>query len=257
MSIVPVLLAVGPSFQPGKAAYEQGRMQEAVASLDRAVGEAPEEAEPYLYRALARGEVGDTKGARADFEKALALRPDSAMAHYFFGDMLLSAGEIDPAESHLRRALAIDPAYAWAHYRLGDLLRKRGRLDEAIGEYERSMKSDPRGGGWHAIGDLWLDRNDRRRAAEAYEKDLMGHPECHEARVNAAATYLDEGEAWRAAAHYEASLRYHPGDERATEGLRRARRAMRVRAWLRAGAPALAAGLLLGFLAGRARRRKA
>ena len=90
-----VLLAIGPSFSPGKSAYEQGRMQEALGLLDRAVSEAPDEPDPYLYRALTRVELGDTKGARADFDRTLLLRPDSAMAHYFYGDLLLSAGELD------------------------------------------------------------------------------------------------------------------------------------------------------------------
>ena len=230
-------------------------MQEALGLLDRAVSEAPDEPDPYLYRALTRVELGDTKGARADFDRTLLLRPDSAMAHYFYGDLLLSAGELDAADLHLRRALQIDPAYAWARYRLGDLLRQRGKLTEAVASYELSAKEDPSGGGWHSIGDLWLERGDRRRASEAFEKDLLDHPECYEARVNVAAVYLRDGDPWRAAEHYAASLRYHPGDAHAEEGLRGARRTIALR-WLAVGGlPALGVGALLGFLVGRRRAR--
>jgi tetratricopeptide (TPR) repeat protein len=250
-----ILLAVGPSFAPGKSAYEQGRMQEAIGLLDRAVREAPDEADPYLYRALTREELGDANGARADFERTLVLRPDSAMGHYFFGDLLLSANELDAAELHLRRALEIDPAYAWARYRMGDLLQKRGKFAEAVAAYQASANEDPSGGGWHAIGDLWLERGDRRRAAEAFEKDLLDHPECYEARVNAAAVYLGDGDPWRAVEHYAASLRYHPGDTRAEDGLRRARRSIELRWLMTGGIPALGVGLLIGALAARLRRR--
>lgn len=255
MIALGAFLAVGPSFLPGKSAYEGGRMQEARDLLEQAVAEAPQEAEPYLYRALARVELGDSSGARGDFDRALDLRPGSAMGHHYYGDLLLSAGDLDAAELHLRRALDVDPGYARARYRMGDLFRRRGKIDEAIASYERSAREDPSGSGWHSVGDVLLERGDHARAVEAFEKDLIDHPDCYEARIDAAALYLGDGDAWRAAEHYGESLRYHPGDPRATKGLRHAHRTIAIRWLLAGGLPALGLGTLLGFVFARRGRR--
>lgn len=115
---------------------------------------------------------------------------------------------------------------------------------------------DPEGAAdWHSLGDRHLSRGDRAGALAAFEQDLFGHPECYEARINAAAIRLDDGDAWGAAEHYGVSLRYHPGDARAAEGLARARRALALRYAPFAAAPALVAGILVGVALARRRRR--
>jgi tetratricopeptide (TPR) repeat protein len=199
-------------------------MDEALPLLEQAVKEAPDEGEPYLYRALVLVEKGKMDRALADFRRALEEAPGWHEAHYHYGDALLTLGRLEEAEPQLRRALECQGRIrAWANYRMGDLLRQRGNVKGAIAAYLESVRLDPQGSGHHAIGDLRLERGEPREALAAYERDLRHHPECYEARVNVATMYLDDDRPERAARHFAASLRYHPDDPRALRGLARAR----------------------------------
>jgi len=71
----------------------------------------------------------------------------------------------------------------------------------------------------HGLGNRLLAKGDRRGAAAAYERDLLRHADCYEARINVAAIYLKIEDPARAARQYRASLRFHVEDARAYRGL--------------------------------------
>jgi tetratricopeptide (TPR) repeat protein len=58
--------------------YEQGKVNECLADLDRAVSLAPHEPEIYQNRAVALCDLGRTREASQDLQKYLELQPDAA-----------------------------------------------------------------------------------------------------------------------------------------------------------------------------------
>lgn len=83
----------------GQALAEQGRDEQALAALDRAIELDPEFFQTRLARGSLRRAAGDGDGAREDLERANALLP-TAPAHYQLGRLAEERGETDAAARH-------------------------------------------------------------------------------------------------------------------------------------------------------------
>jgi predicted O-linked N-acetylglucosamine transferase (SPINDLY family) len=81
--------------------------------------------------------------ALASYDRALALKPDYAQAHYNRGDTLHLLNRLDEALASYDRALALRPDYAEAHYNRGNVLYELKRLDEALACYDRAIAIRP------------------------------------------------------------------------------------------------------------------
>ncbi|MFN0066391.1 MAG: FG-GAP-like repeat-containing protein [Limisphaerales bacterium] len=149
----------------GKAAYEGGRPEEAVAAFARAVALQPvhPEARQNLANALLRAGRGDEAAAQA--RELLALVPNSGAGHYLLGAALLRAGrpaealpplqtakdidrtvnnvsflmarahqelgQFEPAAALFEECLQFEPEHPSAAYQLAQVLNRLGRADEA------------------------------------------------------------------------------------------------------------------------------
>ena len=89
-------------------------------------------------------EQGRPDEAIRHLRRALQLDPSLVEAAYNLGIALASQGELDEAIGHYRRAIEIDPDFAMAHNNLGAVLHSQGKLDEAIGHYREALRLDPR-----------------------------------------------------------------------------------------------------------------
>ena len=85
-------------------------------------------------------EQGKLEEAVASFEKALTFRPDFAEAHNNLGNVLRELGRSEDAIASYRKALALNPNYVQAYSNLGNALREQGKLDEAIISYQRALQ---------------------------------------------------------------------------------------------------------------------
>jgi len=103
--------------QAGRRAHEAGRLDEAIATLERAMTLAP--ASAAILRELA--------GAERD------------------------RGELDGALAHARRAVELDSSDPDAHATLGGVLEARGELEDAAAAFARAAAIDDRDG-WRARG---------------------------------------------------------------------------------------------------------
>ena len=148
----------------GFALFQQGKSQEAVVALEKAVQVDPKHWKSHNNLALASIDVGELEIAEAHYRESLALKeqpaiyndlgfvlerqglleeaaaayeksikldPGSASAHYNLGAMLARSGKFAEAERHLRAAIKADPTQAAAHRALAQVLEKLGRTDEA------------------------------------------------------------------------------------------------------------------------------
>lgn len=108
-----------------------GRTSRALAASDEAVRRSPEAAGAWINRALACLSAGDAESAAAAAETALSIDPTSPLAWQHFGSARLREGRHALAERHFRRALALAPGARDAAIGLGEVLMETDRFDEA------------------------------------------------------------------------------------------------------------------------------
>ena len=128
---------------------EQNQMQQAKASLRRAVALDPNFAPAWSSLALAIYFSGpgplyqqrDRSEALAAVRKSLAIAPNLAQAHATLASVELGNSAV--GERELRRAVALDPSYAEAWNWLGNNLHANYRYREAIAAFEQAIEVDP------------------------------------------------------------------------------------------------------------------
>jgi Flp pilus assembly protein TadD len=128
----------------GNLLLQEGRGDEALPHLIRAVEFAPESPLTHFNLGnalLARGKVA---GALSQFEIQVALQPNDAFPQYNFGLVLLNHRLAGDAMPHLEKAVQMRPESADYHLKLGDACRQTGRVAEAIGQYEKALQIRPR-----------------------------------------------------------------------------------------------------------------
>ena len=122
---------------------------------------------------LALAEATDRQGRRqeavAHLERAVELDPSLGAAHAGLARLLHASGRRGEAVDHYLRAIEIDPADAESHHALGVTLRAAGRLDEAFERLATAARLRPE---WPAplIPMVWMlvtAGPDEARAREA------------------------------------------------------------------------------------------
>jgi predicted O-linked N-acetylglucosamine transferase (SPINDLY family) len=122
---------------------DQGRLDEALAALERALRLRPDLAEIQNNLGNALRDRGRLDEALSALERAVQLRPDYAEAQNNLGNVLRDQGRLDEAIAALKRAVELRPGFAEAYSNLGNALWGRGRLDEAIAALGRAIELRP------------------------------------------------------------------------------------------------------------------
>ncbi|MGO8679115.1 MAG: tetratricopeptide repeat protein [Limisphaerales bacterium] len=157
----------------GSLLIHQDRMDEAAASLRRAVAtdEKVEGGQRFLGMILER--LGDPKGAEAAFTAAIGQRPGDAIARLFLGRLLLDQGRASEAVAHLEAACRLDPDSSNTRYvlyqaqtRAGDAEGARRSLD-ALHQLKTKEKSP-----MDAADDGQTDGPKMRGYAAAFHNDM-------------------------------------------------------------------------------------
>ncbi|HLO42336.1 MAG TPA: tetratricopeptide repeat protein [Phycisphaerales bacterium] len=168
-----------PAYIAARKLYDQGRLDDARQSLQRALQRSPADPDLNLLMGGVLVEIGQPESAVYFLERAAAAAPSSASARAVLGEAYMYSGKLDSAIKSLEHAISIDPSLYSSRINLGNIFIKKGRLDDA----ERSL----------------------REAAEL-------RPDRFEAANNLALLQLDSGRADQAAAFIRARLRARPGD---------------------------------------------
>ncbi|HEY3122045.1 MAG TPA: tetratricopeptide repeat protein [Vicinamibacteria bacterium] len=127
-------------FLLGQTALFRGRLDEAVALLQREIEVSPGDSMAF-YR------LGDAFARRLEWDAAIAslqrsiwLNPYFSGPYILLGRAFLKKGDTVTAEGMLRRAVQYDPNNKAGHYMLGQLLQQTGRAEEARRELEIAEK---------------------------------------------------------------------------------------------------------------------
>lgn len=147
-------------------------------------------------------------------QKAVRLYPDFFGAHLLLAKAHTEARRWDKAEAALRRAAEIDPRSATALISLGEVQRRRQKYAEAERSLLAGLKLDDESWQGHlALGRTYLDTGQVKKAAPHIGRALQLKPDLPEAHLLAGNILLKVGEPARALAEYEEYLRLAPSGD--------------------------------------------
>jgi protein O-GlcNAc transferase len=127
----------------GNVAFALNMIDKASRLLEEAVSADPLHADAYNNLALVRERQGRLGDADALLEKAIALNPAAALAFSNKGNVLRGLGRLDEAIDAYREAIRIAPQLAAARNGLGNALRLSERRDLAIVAFDAAIALAP------------------------------------------------------------------------------------------------------------------
>ncbi len=100
--------------------------------------------QPYVNLGNLLMEQGRTEEAIGPLEKAVALAPENGFCHLKLGIAYLRAQQLEGAQRELEKATQLEPDNAAAHYQLGKLYKAIHAPDRAKAEFERTAELQSR-----------------------------------------------------------------------------------------------------------------
>jgi len=136
----------------------EGRNQEALEVLDRALALDPRNHFGLCYRGLVQSALGRTEDALRSFDEALDIDPGFVQAHINRGNELRALRKPAEALGAHDRALKLDPLNSTAHNNRGNALGDLGQHEDALDAYRRATELDPTNARYHSNAGLALRR---------------------------------------------------------------------------------------------------
>lgn len=244
--ILEALIEVSPDCVPawvllGRLALTVPDVPAALDFFGQALLQQPENAEALAWLGDAQRRGGMVEEAQASLQRALALAPDDLIVSCKLANSYVDSGELfkakelltsvlqhfsavpelyllrgltcrqmgidQEAEADLRLCLGLAPETASALAALADICREQQKLDEAAVYVERAVRLAPDDVAvLRAQGGLCLDRKDWKEAAYFYGKVLACSPDDVIVSLNRAAALVEMGDALGAIDQLEACL---------------------------------------------------
>jgi len=198
-------------FNLGVALQSQGRLHDAVACYQKALGLNPNFAEAHNNLGLAQRKLGLLDAAVASYHQALRLNPNFAEAHNNLGNALQNQHRFEEALASYHRALQLKPNYAEAHNNLGFALQSQNRLEEALASYHRALGLNSNFAEAHYnVGNALQSQGRLDEALASYRRALQLNPNLYGAHYNLGNVLQSQGQLDEAAAAYHQALRLNP-----------------------------------------------
>jgi len=193
LSFLAVSTAVGKStgdaisfYRLGQVQFEQGKIQEAIGSL----------------------------------KKALSRNSRLAEAHDFLGIIYLQQSDPQQAAKYLRKAVAINPYYTDAHNTLGVVYTELKKYDRAIEEFETALKdrtySSPEKIHFN-MGKLYLDRGMNDEAVRSFDQAVRIKSDYLPGLLGLGQAYQSSGRLDLAKQQYQKIVRLDPKSAEAVQ----------------------------------------
>ncbi|NLS93757.1 MAG: tetratricopeptide repeat protein [Planctomycetaceae bacterium] len=154
-----------------------GHYAEARTALERAIALDPAPHEPYSNLGTALNHLGATDAASRCFEEALRRNPHDGTSCRHLGKLAEMRGESGTAEALYRRAIASPNSARAGLLGLARLLTGRKRFEEAqnvLQDATARFPNDPEM--WFQLGAAWVRVGDHAEAARQFERSLAIEP---------------------------------------------------------------------------------
>lgn len=157
---------------------DQGANTEALALLNEALDEYPEDEDLIYSRSLVHERLGQLPLAEKDLRGLLQNNPDDSRALNGLGYMLLvNTSRLDEAAQLIRRAHELEPDDAAIVDSLGWAEFKRGRTEEALKYLQQAYDKFPDPEVAAHLGEVLWTLGDKDRARGVWDKALADDPE--------------------------------------------------------------------------------
>ena len=140
----------------GSDLLRQGRVDDAIVQLQRAVHLRPDYAEAHFELAHAYLQKGDGASERAELKRVIELDPTSEVARYNLGISLFYANEVPQAREVFSQMLAQNSSSADAHVGLGLVLAAEHNDEQAVREFDTAMRLDQDTDAYYEMGSAYL-----------------------------------------------------------------------------------------------------
>lgn len=184
----------------GNLLLRLGRAEEALASFDALIAQQPGNAGAQAARAAALHMLGRLDQAVAAWDSALALDAGDAQAWYNRGNALQALGRARDALASHDKAVALRPGDVDAIYGQGNALQALGKVAEAVARYDAvlALKAD------HA--EALSSRGNALQRLGRLDEALQGHDRAVALRPASADAHYNRGAALVAAGRLEEAL---------------------------------------------------
>jgi tetratricopeptide (TPR) repeat protein len=186
----------------------QGRLEESLALLERAVACNPAAAEAYNSLGNTLNSLGRSEEAVEQYRRAVLLHENFPEAHLNLANSYKALERWQEAEAAYRAAIALRPEYAEAHTNLGIVLGRLSRPADALACFSAAVSYDPAAKlGDSNVATALTALNRHEEALPYLQRAREVQPDAPEPVFNEALVHLAMGNlelGWRA---YEARLR--------------------------------------------------
>ncbi len=195
----------------GLVLFELGRPEEAIANYRKALTIMPDLVESHYNLGNVLWKLGRLDKAQASYHEALRLKPDYAEAHHNLGNVFWVLGKEEKAEANFRQALRLKPDYADAHNNLGNVLWVLGKEEEAEANFQKAITINPNfTEAYSNLGALYHAHHRFEEAVASLHKALDLNPDYAEAYANLGLALQDQGKTDEAAKQIDLALSHKP-----------------------------------------------
>ena len=142
----------------------------AQADYQRVIGLKKHDARSYYIRGLAQYIFGRPRFAIPDLNQTIAMNPQNSMAYYWRGAARFMTGDIQGSIFDLSQSIAINPQYSYAYVERSIALRSNGNVQKAIVDLNQAIAINPRNSyAYYVLGETkrhYLD--DMQGACDAF-----------------------------------------------------------------------------------------
>ncbi len=155
--------------QLGLAAFDHGRMDEALAAFQTTRDLGPEAVEGWFNCGLVYQKIGQLPEALEAYQEAARLAPDNAKIWSNISSVWFETGNYEEAENTARSALALRPDYPRAWDNLAATLSAMNRLNEASEACQQAIRLQPSmQSAWFKLGVIHFQRDKLLESKEAF-----------------------------------------------------------------------------------------
>ncbi len=165
-------------------AMAEGKYDDAVEKVTRAMEKDPGAFILYYNRALAYEKKGDKEKALLDYKKSLELKPDFLLSLTAVGNIMAAKSDFTGAVEYYKKALDQGLTDTLALYNYGACLINLGDNDQAKAVFEKLLELDPNyADAYYQMGIIYLGMSDNAKAEEFLKKFIELDPENTNAAV--------------------------------------------------------------------------
>ena len=197
----------------GNALLSQGKVDEAIDSLRRAVTDTPGLALARINLARAYLRKSDRAAARHELEHVLKGDPFSPEAGLMLAEIEIEEGSFDSARTHLEALVRRDGSLGTAHRLLAEIHEARGDRKSAESELKLAIEIDSDDADSHnALGVLYRAWGKPEDARAEFRKAIAADPAFYAGYSNLATLSMDQENWEEAQGLLEQAIRLAPND---------------------------------------------